>query len=364
MPTDETAAGAPTDPSPPGPAPTGPVPGGPVPGGPASTGSDASGPGTREPWPAWRSWLLRWWWRLLIGVATLVALVVVVRSLGAADVGHRLREADPRWVLAALAVSFLPIVGNVVSLVALSPVHLRFWRTCAAQLATTFTNLLTPASTGGLALMARYVVCQGVTLPQAVTTIAAVQSTSAVASAVLVTGLLLASGRDDALGEILPVRTAGLVLLALLLVGGALLAVPGLRRRLVERVLQPLRAAWPPLRATLTHPGRLSVAALGHVLVPGSFAATLGCCLLAFGESPPWLLLPLVIVASSALAGAVPVPGGIGAAEAAIFAALVTVGTPTGAALSAAVLHRLLTFWGRVPLAWVTLIWLRRRRHV
>ncbi|MGI4895922.1 MAG: lysylphosphatidylglycerol synthase domain-containing protein, partial [Janthinobacterium lividum] len=78
----------------------------------------------------------------------------------------------------------------------------------------------------------------------------------------------------------------------------------------------------------------------------------------------PWALLVLVVVGSSAVTAAVPIPGGIGASEASLVAGLVAAGVEPSAALSAALLHRFLTFWVRVPAAWVALLLLRRRSIV
>jgi uncharacterized protein (TIRG00374 family) len=57
-------------------------------------------------------------------------------------------------------------------------------------------------------------------------------------------------------------------------------------------------------------------------------------------------------------AGVVPVPGGIGVAEAGLTAGLVAVGVPEETALGAALLHRLLTYylpavWGFAALRWL-----------
>src|SRR3954465_3816345 len=76
-------------------------------------------------------------WRLLLAVATLVAVVVLVRRLEAVDLGHRLRTAKPGWVLVSIGLSMLPIIGSTVALIALTPGRrLPYWRTTAVQLAT------------------------------------------------------------------------------------------------------------------------------------------------------------------------------------------------------------------------------------
>lgn len=303
-------------------------------------------------------------WRAVLLVATVVAVVVLARRLEAADLGERLRTAGPGWVLAAAVCSLVPLFGNVASMTALSPVPLPVVRTSVLWLATSFVNLVTPSSTGGVALTVRYLQRRGLPLAVAVTTIGIVQSTSFAVTGVLVVVGLLAAGRsaESAVSVPWPVLGAGAVVLASVLV--AVRLQPRWRRWADERVVEPVRAEWPALRRVLTHPGRVAVAGTGHLAVPLGFAATLWCAARAVGGQAPLLLLVLVVVGSSAVTAAVPVPGGIGASEAALTAGLVACGLAPEAALSAALLHRALTFWVRVPPAWVALLWLRRRGAV
>jgi uncharacterized membrane protein YbhN (UPF0104 family) len=303
-------------------------------------------------------------WRVALVVATVVAVCVLARRLEAADLGERLRSADPTWVLAAAACSLLPLFGNVASMTALSPVPLPVGRTTVVWLATSFVNLVTPSSTGGVALTVRYLQRRPLPLAVAVTTIGIVQSTSFLVTGGLVLAALLGAGRsaESAVSVPWPVLGGGAAALAV-----AVLVVrlhPRARRWTRARVVVPVRAEWPALHRVLTHPGRVAVAVLGHLAVPLGFAATLACSARAVGGAAPLLLLVLVVVGSSAVTAAVPVPGGIGASEAALTAGLVACGLGAEAALSAALLHRALTFWVRVPPAWVALLWLRQRHAV
>jgi uncharacterized membrane protein YbhN (UPF0104 family) len=302
--------------------------------------------------------------RVVLAVATVVAVVVLARRLEGAALGERLRAADPGWLLAAAAVSLVPLFGNVASMVALSPVRISAVRTTLVWLATSFVNLVTPSSTGGVALTVRYLQQQGLPLAVAATTIGIIQSTSFAVTAVLLVGCLVQAGRDPEAGVSLPWPVLGG---AVVVAGLAFLVVrwwPRARRWVAERVVAPVRAEWPALRRVLTHPLRVLVALAGHLAVPLGFATTLWCCARSVGGDPSLPLLVLVVVGSSAVTAAIPVPGGIGASEAALAAGLVAAGMGPGPALSAALLHRALTFWLRVPFAWVALLWLRRRRAV
>ena len=321
--------------------------------------------GFEESDTGWKGWLRTLGWRLLLGTLTVLAVVVLARRLGAADLGTRLRAADLGWVAVTVGLSVLPVIGATISLIALTPGRLPFWRTLTVQLATSFVNLVTPASAGGLALNMRYLNRRGVPTASAVAVIGIVQSTAVLVTAVLVVGLLPAVGRNvDLPGP--PPWPAVLIALAVLLVIATALHfwLPG-RTWVIRNVFRPARKAWPQLRATLADPGRIAAAVAGHLTVTAGFTGTLAAAVAAFGGSGSLLLLALVVVGSSAVAGAVPVPGGIGAAEASLLAGLVTVvGIDAPTALSAVLLYRLVTFWSRVPIGWVALLRLRAQGDV
>ena len=67
---------------------------------------------------------------------------------------------------------------------------------------------------------------------------------------------------------------------------------------------------------------------------------------------------------ASAFAGAMPVPGGVGAAEAGLTAGLVAVGVEESTAFAIAFTHRLCTYY--LPPLWgyLSLRWLRRKAYI
>lgn len=298
-------------------------------------------------------------WYLLLGTVTVVAVVVLARRMGAADLGARLQAAQVDWVAVTIGLSVLPVLGSTMSLVALTPGRLPFWRTLTVQLATSFLNVVTPASAGGLALNMRYLHRRGVPTASAVAVVGIVQSTAVLVTAVLVLALLAIAGRAVDVPQVpWSVLVIAAVIVAVLMIALRFWAFG--RAWVTRNVVAPAREAWPQLRATLADPGRVAVAVAGHLTVTLGFAGTLGAAVAAFGGSASLLLLTLVVVGSSAVAGAVPVPGGIGAAEATLLTGLVTVvGIEAPIALSAVLLYRLVTFWSRVPIGWVALVRLR-----
>jgi uncharacterized protein (TIRG00374 family) len=88
------------------------------------------------------------------------------------------------------------------------------------------------------------------------------------------------------------------------------------------------------------------------------YALVLGTALRALSADASLADLLFVNTAVSLFSGLVPVPGGIGVAEAGLTAGLVAVGIPEETALAAALIHRLLTYylppvWGFWALRWL-----------
>jgi glycosyltransferase 2 family protein len=73
------------------------------------------------------------------------------------------------------------------------------------------------------------------------------------------------------------------------------------------------------------------------------------------GGHLPFAQIGAVYLGAHLLASAAPVPGGLGALEAAMIAGLSALGMPVGAAASAVLIYRLLTFWLTIPVGWVSL---------
>jgi uncharacterized protein (TIRG00374 family) len=87
-------------------------------------------------------------------------------------------------------------------------------------------------------------------------------------------------------------------------------------------------------------------------------AIILGICLRAYGYSASLAGLILVNTLVSLFAGFMPVPGGMGVAEAGYTAALVALGIPETAAVSTAITFRLVTYylppiWGAFAMRWM-----------
>jgi uncharacterized protein (TIRG00374 family) len=146
--------------------------------------------------------------------------------------------------------------------------------------------------------------------------------------------------------------------------------IPSARRR-VTSVIPKARATIAAQRASahealqvLRRPTKLTQILTGNLGSQLIQAVILGLCLHAFGADAHLSQLILVNTLVTLFAGLMPVPGGVGVAEAGYTACLQAIGIPNAVAISTALAFRLVTFY--LPPLWGSLAmgWLRRHRYV
>jgi uncharacterized protein (TIRG00374 family) len=156
-------------------------------------------------------------------------------------------------------------------------------------------------------------------------------------------------------GQLSGVTTGALIVVAVLVVAGGLaFAVPSLRQRTVAWLHQARDSL-----QVLRNPRKLVQLFGGHLLSQVLFAVALGACTRAFGFEIPLGSLILVNTVVTLFAGLVPVPGGVGVAEAGLSLGLTKAGIPSEAAFAIALTYRFATFylppiWGLLSYRWMT----------
>jgi uncharacterized membrane protein YbhN (UPF0104 family) len=203
-----------------------------------------------------------------------------------------------------------------------------------AVLATTAANAVTPAGIGGALLVVRLHRRSGLSGEQAVAAAAVRSLTGALVATVTTVVVALSLGTSSMPGAATIGRTAGL--LALVVVGAAL-AVPALRRR----VLRLTAAVFDLAR----NPRCLASLVLGCAGVTLAQLLTLQGAVNAVGGHVPWAELLATLMGSAAARSAVPSPGGVGPVEAALVGGLSAVGLGFGTAAAAVAVYRTAGHW-------------------
>ena len=151
-------------------------------------------------------------------------------------------------------------------------------------------------------------------------------------------------------------------LAVLLFVAGVVVVL--LVRQLRDRVLPPLRVAFAALRGVFTSVRSTLLLFGGNAATQVLFAMTLGASLRAYGESTSLANLILINTMVSLFAGLLPIPGGMGVAEAGLTAGLVAVGIPESTAFAAAITHRMVTYYLPPIWGWFAMRWLGQRDYL
>jgi uncharacterized membrane protein YbhN (UPF0104 family) len=293
-------------------------------------------------------------------VATILAGYLLIVQLGRVNFEPLLRSADPRWMLVGLGLSALTYVAAAWSLSGFVLERLNFVRTMLAQLAGSFVTLVTPAAVGGAALNVRYLQRNKVPPAVAAASVGVAQVVAFVLHLVLLVIFVAITGARS--HSLRPPTWVYFVVAGLIVAGLIVVAVPQGRRLLRARLAPALGQVLPRLLELLQQPRKLAEGIGGALMLTICYILCLDACVRAFGGSIPLTSAAVVYLTGSALGSVVPTPGGLGAVEAALSAALTATGLPAATAVSAVLLFRLLTFWLPVPAGWLAFSFLRRRQ--
>ncbi|GAB2677061.1 lysylphosphatidylglycerol synthase domain-containing protein [Thalassiella azotivora] len=305
--------------------------------------------------------------------------VVLSHLTGAAGgVGEELRSvgrtalgADGRWVAVAAAGSATSFVAAAAVTAATSPVRLPFRTAVGAQLAAAATRLVAPGAAGVVGVTARVMVRRGARVVQAATAAAAAQVAQLALTLVLLAAVLVVDG--DGLGRAgrdltspapgwWPAAVA--VVVVLTVVAGAALPRPSHRLHGAARRLRAgareLRVTGRELACTLRRPVRAAALVLGATGLTAALGLSLWAATRAAGADAGVAAVLVVLLVGTTLGSVLPTPGGVGGVEGATVAGLVGVGLTLEQAVTAVLVHRLVTFWLPVPVGLVALVTLRR----
>ncbi len=270
---------------------------------------------------------------------------------------HALRGARWEWLAAALLASAASYPAAALARLGSVEVPLPLGATTAVQLAGSFANRLTPGNLGSVGVNERYLEHQGVDRPAAAAGVVVVSAAGLLTHLTGLTVALALTGRAGIPPVHVPRGWPVLVaVVAALGVAGLALRAP-LRRRL----LRPLGQGAHALLTALRRPARATQLLGGSVAVTGSYVLALAACLHAFGAGTSLERVAAAYLGATALASAAPTPGGLGAVEAALVAALTAFGVATGPAVTGVLAFRLFTFWLPALPGWLAFRALRRR---
>ncbi|MFT3855621.1 MAG: lysylphosphatidylglycerol synthase transmembrane domain-containing protein [Ilumatobacteraceae bacterium] len=303
----------------------------------------------------------------MLPAVALVALISGFAGLDWADLWTRVRGAN--WWLVALGfiAAQLPRLAQSLSTLGAAPVPLPLGSVYALQLSTSYINLAVPTTAGRVALNIRFFQRHGVPPGAAIAAGALDGFCGFLVQMMLLAILILFTPASLDVDFSQSFSSAGTFLVAALVIIGlaltVILVVARLRRFVLHWAKQLLAEAAKTLRG-LRSPRRLLLLFGGNAGNEILFSVALGVFAAAMSYRVSLGELLLIGIAVSLFSGLMPIPGGIGVAEAGLTWGLVQAGVPDEAAFPAVMLYRLSTFY--LPPIWgyVAFNWLRRNDQV
>jgi len=321
---------------------------------------------TATPAPALEHLSRLTWKRALTLLGAFVLLHLVIPQLAnAPEAIDAMRNADWWWVVAALPAVFVAQAFATLLQLGTIPAELPFQPTYLVKFGGAFLNRVTPNNVGGMALSFRYLQKTGVDAGAATGSVGLQALAGMVANLILLSAFFAATGRSTHLHLSFHNRQRVFLFIALVLAACALFALtPKGREFFRDKIWNFLRSAGATTAQVAKMPNRVATATVGALGGPMVQIVALALCVHAVGGELPFVQLGAVYLSAKLISGAAPVPGGLGALEAGLIAGCSGLGMPIGAAASAVLIYRLLTFWLVVPIGWVCLKMAETRGYV
>ncbi|CAN5557141.1 lysylphosphatidylglycerol synthase transmembrane domain-containing protein [soil metagenome] len=302
--------------------------------------------------------------RQLAGLAGAVVAVYTLLSFASSwsEITHAMGQVS-LWSLPGLVVlAAIPYLAGAATFMSVAPQRLPYGEVVRLMVGQSFLNRFTPANAGGMALRVRYLQKRGGDLGTAAAGVALTSVASGIGQvAVLATFAAWAGSSAGGLHFSLPrASTAAVALLAVAVLGGLVWLTPWGRRVVGRRIETTVRQVWTTLRNLSRQPARFLTLFSTTIASKVAMIAAFSEASRAVDISLSFPKLGLLYLTASSLASAAPTPGGVGAVEAALTAALTGAGVPATDALSAVFLFRLVTYWLPVPFGWWSLHRLQR----
>jgi undecaprenyl-diphosphatase len=297
---------------------------------------------------------------ILILASVAIALYVLIPQMTeATGFLDELATAQWSWVGATVVFSALTYFGAGLGMVGAVPMRLGVGAVTMAQLASSFSNRVTPAKVGGMATNVRYLQKQDIPLPVAVSAV----GLNTVAGTIVHISLMILFGTIASRSVNVPLpdaKTTAIIVVAIILISGLFMILP-IGRKLLTRYLVPaLRAGTSSIAAIARTPTKLVALFTGSAVVTLGYTAAMLTSLAAFGVDVPVAEAVFVYLAGAAVSSAAPTPGGVGATEAALVAGYTAIGVAAAPAFAAVLLFRLITFWLPILPGWLALVSLQR----
>ena len=291
-------------------------------------------------------------------------IISQLADIGLSTIIDELQQASWEWLLVVLILGQLPLASQALSLTGAVPSPIPYAPTVALESGIKFVNLTVPSSAGRIAVNIRYLQKQGLSSTAAVSAGALDGVAGTIVEVILLLIILPFMNLNlsvDAGGD---VSALGWIVLAFVVAAVAAAVVLIVKRSWRESLVHTLKEAFATLKDVLVAPAKLVRLFGGNILTELGWALTLSASAHTYGANLGLAQALVVNMLASVFASVMPVPGGIGVAEASLAAGMMAFGVPQTEAYAAALTHRLATFYLPPIWGWFSLRYLTRKGYL
>ncbi|HUD06179.1 MAG TPA: lysylphosphatidylglycerol synthase transmembrane domain-containing protein [Candidatus Saccharimonadales bacterium] len=285
--------------------------------------------------------------KVVLLLFALFFIYLILPQIGEFHVSFNIvRHAKVGWVVGAVVLSLLTYQFTVSTYLLIAKKKLYYFRTLLVQLASSFANRLIPAGVGAIGINYRYLRKNDHSVSEA-SAVVAVNNTLGIVGHLILLGLVFnfVPLKDIKLHVSLPHIATPIYWI----IAGAILVAIGVSALWAKKAGRnfdlKLINLFKNIAAYRGHPLRL----LGAVVCMMASTSMSVLCLLLCAHSLGFnisFISSLIILTFGIIGGAVvPTPGGLGGAEAGLFAGLLAYGADRPEALAVALSYRFITYW-------------------
>jgi uncharacterized protein (TIRG00374 family) len=300
---------------------------------------------------------------LLLLTLSVAAGYAVLNQLAEVNLVNIFSAAQLNWILIAIAFSAITYIGATFALTAFITTKVNWLRAFIAQLAGSFLTLVTPPAVGAVTVNVRFLQRNGLTPGAAGATVAMSQITMFGTHILMLIAVSVIAGTSAEL-SFSPPRWLILAITAVAFSSIFALTIPLVRNWLLKVTANFRNQMLPALVKVISEPRRLIFAMFGAVGMNLAYILCLAASIRAFGDSTALITVAFIYLAGATLGSLAPTPGGLGAVEAVLVAALTAGGLPAATAISVTLLYRLVTFWLPVLPGWLGFNYLTRKESL
>lgn len=260
---------------------------------------------------------------------------------------NEIKDAELSWIVLGNVLFYLTIPLYAIQLFVLSKIKLNYWITFKVQMSVLFINKILPSSISSFVVNSFYLEEKGLKASQIASVISMKALTSSIPFTLLfifafIIGINQFNFSSSSFSKDIDLSKIFLILISFILL---FLFLIYRSSKLKKIILKSFLSFWEQFKSYKEKPINILIAGGTGFLAPLIGITVLLLSAKSVGIEISFVQSFLIYTLSTTLANAVPVPGGIGAAEAGLFAGFTFLGFSPAESMAAAVIYRLITFW-------------------